>query len=93
MLYNELGAVTNPMLRNYRIPAYADAPVTEVFRQHLRQSRTAWSKFGRRITINPVAPAIGNALKAATGVRFTSVPFSEDRIFARLQDLELTGSV
>ena len=31
MVYNESGAVINPTLRNYRIPAIADAPETEVF--------------------------------------------------------------
>jgi hypothetical protein len=39
-------------------------------------------------TNNPVPPAIANALRMATGVRFTSLPFTEDRIFARLQEHE-----
>jgi CO/xanthine dehydrogenase Mo-binding subunit len=39
--------------------------------------------------INPVAPAIGNALADATGVRFAHLLFTPDRIFDRLQD---TGS-
>jgi CO/xanthine dehydrogenase Mo-binding subunit len=33
-----------------------------------------------------VPPAISNALRVATGVRFTSVPFTEDRIFAKLSE-------
>jgi putative selenate reductase molybdopterin-binding subunit len=89
MVYNEAGAVINPTLRNYRIPAYADAPVTEVF------FADTYDKIGplgaksiSENTINPVAPAIGNALKAATGVRFTALPFTEDRIFSRLQEHE-----
>jgi CO/xanthine dehydrogenase Mo-binding subunit len=36
--------------------------------------------------INPVAPAISNALADATGVRFSSLPFTPDRIYARLPE-------
>jgi CO/xanthine dehydrogenase Mo-binding subunit len=89
MVYNADGAVVNPTLRNYRIPAYSDAPVTEVF---FADSYDKIGPLGAKSisenTINPVAPAIGNALKAATGVRFTALPFTEDRIFSKLQDLE-----
>ena len=34
--------------------------------------------------INPVAPAIANALANATGVRFPHLPFTPDRIFDKL---------
>ena len=89
MAYNEAGAVINPTLRNYRIPAFADAPVTEVFFADTYDTiGPLGAKSIAENTINPVAPAIGNALKAATGVRFTALPFSEDRIFAKLGDLE-----
>ena len=33
---------------------------------------------------NPVAPALANALRDATGVRFTALPFTRDRIWAGL---------
>jgi len=89
MVYDARGAVVNPTLRNYRIPAFADAPVTEVF---FADTYDAVGPLGSKSiaenTINPVAPAIGNALRAATGIRFTALPFTEDRIFARLQSLE-----
>jgi len=35
-------------------------------------------------SINPVAPAIANALADATGVRFPHLPFTPDRIFSKL---------
>jgi putative selenate reductase molybdopterin-binding subunit len=89
MVYNEAGAVINPTLRNYRIPAFADAPITEVFfADTYDKIGPLGAKSVAENTINPVAPAIGNALKAATGVRFTTLPFSEDRIFAKLQEIE-----
>ena len=34
--------------------------------------------------INPVAPAVSNALANATGVRFAHLPFTPDRLFAKL---------
>ena len=34
--------------------------------------------------INPVSPAISNALLDATGVRFAHLPFTPDRIFDKL---------
>ena len=85
MVYDAAGAVINPTLRNYRIPAFADAPVTEVFfADTYDKIGPLGAKSMAENTINPVAPAIGNALKAATGVRFTALPFTEDRIFAAL---------
>ena len=89
MVYNDAGAVINPTLRNYRIPTFADAPITEVFfADTYDKIGPLGSKSIAENTINPVAPAIGNALKDATGVRFTGLPFTEDRIFARLQEAQ-----
>jgi CO/xanthine dehydrogenase Mo-binding subunit len=34
--------------------------------------------------INPVAPALANALEDATGVRYRDLPFTPDRIYERL---------
>jgi putative selenate reductase molybdopterin-binding subunit len=36
--------------------------------------------------INPVAPAIANAVARATGVRFRDLPLTPDRIFSALTD-------
>ncbi len=87
MVYDDRGAVINPTLRNYRIPAIADSPPTDVF---FADTYDAIGPLGAKSiaenTNNPVPPAIGNALRAATGVRFTSLPFTEDRIFARLAE-------
>lgn len=30
---------------------------------------------------NPVAPALANAIRAATGVRFTELPLARDRVY------------
>ena len=35
---------------------------------------------------NPVAPALANALRDATGVRFTALPFTRDRVWLTLTE-------
>ncbi len=35
---------------------------------------------------NPVAPALANAVRDATGVRITALPMSPDRVYLALND-------
>ena len=35
---------------------------------------------------NPVAPALANAIRNATGVRFASLPMARDKIYLGLRD-------
>lgn len=77
--------MANPNLRNYRIPAYADAPRTEVLFVGSADSVGAMhSKGMAECCINPVAPALANALRDATGVRFRELPLTPERIHSRL---------
>lgn len=86
VVYDAAGAVVNPSLRNYRIPMLADAPVTETFFADTFDTvGPLGAKSFAEATINPVVPAIANALADATGVRFATMPFTEERIFAKLQ--------
>ncbi|WP_405963391.1 molybdopterin-dependent oxidoreductase [Streptomyces sp. NBC_00723] len=79
------GVMVNPNFRNYRIPTFADVPRTEV---HLVASTDSVgplrSKGMAECCINPVAPALANALHDATGVRFRSLPLTPERIYSRL---------
>lgn len=79
------GAMINPSLRNYRIPAFADVPRTEV---HLVESHDSVGPLGAKgiaeSNVNPVAPALANALYDATGVRYRELPFTPERIYRRL---------
>jgi putative selenate reductase molybdopterin-binding subunit len=79
------GTMVNPSLRNYRIPAFADVPPSEVF---FADTYDAIGPLGAKAqgegSVNPVAPAIANALADATGVRFAHLPFTPDRIFDKL---------
>jgi len=82
MVFDDEGRVVNPTLRNYRIPAFADTPRTEVY---FADTHDAVGPLGAKgmgeCPINPVAGALANALADATGVRFRDLPFTPDRIY------------
>ncbi len=90
-LYEELvmdgGRVVNAKFRDYHLPQFADIPRTEVYFADTCDSiGPMGAKSMSESPYNPVAPALGNALADATGIRFTSVPFKPDRIFPALQE-------
>jgi putative selenate reductase molybdopterin-binding subunit len=79
------GVMQNPNLRNYRIPTFADIPRTEVLLIETNDSvGPMGSKGMAECCINPVAPALANALHDATGVRYRELPLTPERIYARL---------
>ncbi|QCI67378.1 molybdopterin-dependent oxidoreductase [Phreatobacter stygius] len=85
MVHDAGGKMVNPALRNYRIPAFADVPRTEIlFADTFDTIGPLGAKAQGECAINPVAPAISNALLDATGVRFAHLPFTPDRIFSSL---------
>ncbi len=87
LVHSDKGTVVNPNLRNYRIPAYADVPRTEIFLAGTHDTiGPMGAKSQGECGINPVAPAISNALRNATGKRFAHLPFTPDRLFAKLVD-------
>ncbi|MEU3373404.1 molybdopterin-dependent oxidoreductase [Streptomyces sp. NPDC006660] len=79
---DERGAVTTASLRRYRLPQYADVPRTEV---HFMETTDAIGPLGAKSMsespFNPVAPALANALRDATGLRFTELPVTRDRLW------------
>jgi CO/xanthine dehydrogenase Mo-binding subunit len=86
MVIDDSGEVTNPKLREYHFPSFADVPRTEVY---FADTKDAIGPMGAKSMsespYNPVAAAIGNALKNATGIRFRSAPFKPDKILPALQ--------
>jgi CO/xanthine dehydrogenase Mo-binding subunit/aerobic-type carbon monoxide dehydrogenase small subunit (CoxS/CutS family) len=91
-LYEEMvidagGRVVNPKFRDYHLPSFADIPRTEVYFADTHDSiGPMGAKSMSESPYNPVAAALGNALKNATGIRFTQVPFKPDRLFPALHD-------
>jgi CO/xanthine dehydrogenase Mo-binding subunit/aerobic-type carbon monoxide dehydrogenase small subunit (CoxS/CutS family) len=84
-MVHDRGHMVNPQLRNYRVPAFADTPQTEVFfADTVDEIGPLGAKSQGECAINPVAPAVSNALANATGVRFAHLPFTPDRLFGAL---------
>ena len=82
IVIDETGTIVNPQFRNYRIPAYADIPRTEVYFADTCDSTGPLGAKGMgECPINPVAPALANALEDATGIRFRDLPFRPDLIY------------
>ncbi|XVV09409.1 molybdopterin-dependent oxidoreductase [Actinoplanes sp. CA-131856] len=80
------GRVTTAGFRQYHLPTYADVPRTEVL---FADTDDAIGPLGAKSMsespFNPVAPALANALRDATGVRLTQLPFTRDRIWSALR--------
>ncbi|WP_433361701.1 molybdopterin-dependent oxidoreductase [Actinoplanes sp. CA-142083] len=80
------GEVTTTSFRQYHLPTFADVPRTEVlFADTTDAIGPLGAKSMSESPFNPVAPALANALRDATGVRFTDLPFTRDRIWEGLQ--------
>jgi putative selenate reductase molybdopterin-binding subunit len=85
VVVDDQGRVTTPSFRTYHLPAFADIPRTEVLFADTKDKLGPYgAKSMSESPYNPVAAALGNAIRDATGVRFTKLPFKPDRIFARL---------
>lgn len=77
------GRVTTRTLRSYHIPAFADIPRTEVlFAETSDTLGPLGAKSMSESPFNPVAAALANAIRDATGKRFFATPLSADRIYA-----------
>jgi putative selenate reductase molybdopterin-binding subunit len=79
------GRVTTRVLREYHVPVLADVPPTEVL---FAASFDPFGPYGAKpmseAPFNPVAPALANAVRDATGVRLTALPLRRDRVYEQL---------
>ncbi|MGW7102743.1 molybdopterin-dependent oxidoreductase [Streptomyces sp. NPDC054838] len=79
------GRVTTPELRTYPVPHAADVPHTDVlFVPAPGPEELHCAKPGGEAAFNPVGPALANALRNATGIRFPTLPLRPDIIWAQL---------
>lgn len=87
VLVDDRGEVTTAAFRRYRLPAYADVPRTEV---HFSDTSDSIGPLGAKSMsespFNPVPPAFANALRDATGIRFTEAPFLRDKVWQALDE-------
>jgi CO/xanthine dehydrogenase Mo-binding subunit len=80
------GVVTTRVLREYHVPVLADVPRTEVL--FAASTYDPYGPLGAKpmseAPFNPVAPALANAVRDATGVRFTALPLRRDVVYGVL---------
>ncbi len=87
-LISEDGQLLNPNLVDYRVPAFSDLPAS--FDTVLLQNANGPGPFGAKgigeSGMFCVAPAIGNAIAQATGVRLHDLPLTPERVWRALKN-------
>lgn len=79
------GRVVTGELRSYPVPQLVDTPRTEVlFAATSDPLGPSGAKSMSESPYNPVAPALANAVRDATGVRIHDLPLRRDRVWAAL---------
>jgi CO/xanthine dehydrogenase Mo-binding subunit len=85
MIYKD-GQILNPNLVDYRVPSFNHLP--KDFESILVESHNGPGPFGSKGTgeggLLPVAPAIGNAVCRATGLRMYDLPLTPERVWRAL---------
>lgn len=76
-IHFEAGRILNPRLSEYRVPRFGDVPPIEVI---LLDRRDILPAGGGETPIVAVAPALANAIFAATGTRIRSMPMAPDGV-------------
>ncbi|HEX4119373.1 MAG TPA: molybdopterin cofactor-binding domain-containing protein [Verrucomicrobiae bacterium] len=71
----ENGMITNPRLSDYRVPRFSDMPRSEAV---LIDRKDVASAGAGETPIMCIAPAIGNAIFEASGIRLRSMPMAPD---------------
>jgi putative selenate reductase molybdopterin-binding subunit len=81
--------MTTRTFRDYRVPQLGDVPRTEVLFADTRcELGPLGAKSMSEAPYNPVAPAIANAVRDATGRRPTELPMSRDRVWRMITTQE-----
>lgn len=87
MIYKD-GQLLNPNLIDYRIPTFGHLP--KQFETILMENHNGPGPFGSKGTgegsLLPVAPAIGNAVYRATGVRLYDLPLTPEKVWRALRE-------
>ena len=74
------GRILNPHFRDYRVPRFRDVPQIEV---ELIDRKDAPSMGAGETPIMGLAPAVGNAIFHATGVRLRSMPLETKKLASK----------
>jgi CO/xanthine dehydrogenase Mo-binding subunit len=79
------GTIVNSDFTNYRVPTIMDSPNIEVLFVGSPDPKGAYgAKAIAEVALNPVVPAIINAVRHATGAKATTLPLTPERLLAEL---------
>ena len=87
------GTLANPSFRDYVAPSAADVPHLEAALDLPAPSRVipGGQKGAGESATPPVPAAVANALRRATGIRFTCLPITPDCVLLALDEMERQG--
>ncbi len=89
MAYDEKGRMVNPIFGPYKIYRADEMPELGVIMvQTVEPTGPFGAKAIAEITMDGAAPAIANAIYNATGVRIRRLPFTPERVWRALQDMD-----
>jgi CO/xanthine dehydrogenase Mo-binding subunit len=87
------GLHKKPSLLEYRLPTFLDMPpVQSIIVEGPDPEGPYGAKEAGEGPLNPVPPAIANAIYDAVGVRFDSTPFTRDKIMRALTQQPTPGA-
>jgi CO/xanthine dehydrogenase Mo-binding subunit len=84
------GQIVNGTLLDYQLPSIKDMPdkLTPIIIESPHRTGPFGAKGVGETAIIPLAPAIANAVRDATGVRLTTLPLTPERILTAITEQE-----
>jgi CO/xanthine dehydrogenase Mo-binding subunit len=86
------GHLSNPTMMDYKIPGTLDVPAA--IQTILVEEHEPTGPFGAKGVGEPgiiaAAPAVANAIAAATGARIRKLPLTPERVFRKFEELRAT---
>jgi len=92
LVYTADGTLLSGNLVEYRVPRAGDIPAwTSILAERGDGVGVYGAKGGGEGSLNPIAAAIANAIRRATGARLREAPFTPERVWQALQERDRAG--
>ena len=93
LIYTPEGSLLNGNIVEYRVPRAGDIPAyTGIIAERGDGVGIYGAKGGGEGSLNPVAAAIANAVRRASGIRLREAPFTPERVWQALQERDAARS-
>jgi CO/xanthine dehydrogenase Mo-binding subunit len=87
LVYTDDGTLLNGSIVEYRVPRASDIPAyTGIIAERGDGVGIYGAKGGGEGSLNPVASAIANAVRRASGIRLRQAPFTPERVWRAIQE-------